>query len=342
MLAMMLSIGWFGRTAADTTATPVEIDESALSSFSPLPDEMPLSGVEPTPALVDLGRMLYYEPRLSKSHEISCNSCHDLAAFGVDSRPVAEGHEKQHGTRNSPTVFNAAGHIAQFWDGRAADVIEQAKGPILNPIEMAMPDEAVVVETLKSIPGYVEAFAKAFPEDDDPVTYDNMAEAIGVFESKLVTPSRWDAFLEGDRDALTDAEKRGFNTFVEAGCHACHAGPYMGGALYNKLGLVKEWPDIHDPGRYEVTGDESDRFFFKVPSLRNIVKTGPYLHDGSVDHIENMIAMMAEYQLGRELGDEEIASIKTFLGALTGEIPTDYIRKPELPPSGPDTPQPGY
>jgi cytochrome c peroxidase len=347
--ALALSIGCSSQEESSeagsesaATVESVEINEAALAAFSPLPDEMPLANVEASPAKIDLGRMLYYEHRLSKGQEISCNTCHDLETFGVDNDPVSDGHLKKQGNRNSPTVFNAAGHIAQFWDGRAADVIEQAKGPILNPVEMAMPDEAVVVATLKSMPGYVEAFQKAFPGVDDPVTYNNMAEAIGVFETKLVTPSRWDAFLKGDKAALTNAEKTGFNTFIESGCSVCHAGTYLGGHLYNKLGLVKEWPDNEDLGRYEVTQAEADKYFFKVPSLRNIMKTGPYLHDGSIAHVDKMTAMMAEYQLGRELGEEDVASIEAFLGALTGEIPMDYVKKPELPPSGPDTPAPAF
>jgi cytochrome c peroxidase len=325
---------------AGASGEAVQIDETALVAFSPLPEVMPVAGVEATPAMIDLGRMLYYDERLSKNQQISCNSCHDLESFGVDNEVVSEGHKEQRGDRNSPTVFNAAGHIAQFWDGRAADVVEQAKGPVLNPVEMAMPDEADVVRTLKSIPGYVDAFAKAFPDDDDPLTYDNMAKAIGAFESKLVTPSRWDDFLKGDADALTDAEKAGFIKFVEVGCNACHSGTYLGGHLYNKLGAAKEWPANEDAGRYEVTQREADRFFFKVPSLRNIAKTGPYLHDGSIPHIDTMIAMMGEYQLDRELTEDEVASIATFLDALTGEIPTDYVKRPELPPSGPNTPGP--
>ncbi len=342
---MLFALGCSKNESSESTGQStgkVAIDESTLAAFSPLPDEMPLANALTTPAKIELGRMLYYEPRLSKNQQISCNSCHDLAAFGVDNNPVSEGHLEKTGDRNSPTVYNAAGHIAQFWDGRAADVIEQAKGPILNSVEMAMPDEATVVKTLKSIPGYAELFEKAFPNDKDPVNYDNMAEAIGVFETKLVTPSRWDTFLEGDKGALTDAEKMGFNKFIENGCNTCHSGPYMGGHLYQKLGLVKAWPDLEDLGRYPVTERESDKFFFKVPSLRNIAKTSPYLHDGSIESLDTMIAMMAEYQMGRELTDADVKSIKTFLVALTGDIPAEYIKKPELPLSGPNTPVPSF
>lgn len=340
---MLFSLGCSQGDKAESssqTAATVEVNKPALAAFSPLPEEMALASAETTPAKIELGRMLYYEPRISKSHAISCNSCHGLNTFGVDNNPVSEGHKGMKGNRNSPTVYNAAGHIAQFWDGRAEDVIEQAKGPILNPVEMAMPGEDVVVATLQSIPGYVDAFKKAYPNEAEPITYHNMAEAIGVFETKLVTPARWDQFLDGDESALTGAEKAGFNKFVESGCNACHSGAYLGGHLYNKLGLVKAWPNVKDLGRYEVTKKDSDKLFFKVPSLRNITETGPYLHDGSVDDLPTMVAMMAEHQLGRELEEKDVLAITTFLGALTGEIPSEYVRKPALPPSGPNTPEP--
>ena len=172
--------------------------------------------------------MLYYEPRLSKSQEISCNSCHLLDQYGVDGQPTSDGHKGQAGDRNSPTVYNAAGHFVQFWDGRAADVEEQAKGPVMNPVEMAMPSEKQVIAVLKSMPEYVDAFKKAFPGEKDPISYENMAKAIGAFERKLITPSRWDKFLRGDSQALTNEEKAGFNVFMETGCQACHSGAISG------------------------------------------------------------------------------------------------------------------
>ena len=221
--------------------------------------------------------MLFFEPRLSKSQKISCNSCHDLATYGVDNQPTSDGHKGQMGDRNSPTVYNAAAHFAQFWDGRAADVEAQAKGPVLNPVEMAMPAEPVVVKVLESMPEYVDAFTRAFPDDKKPVTYDNMARAIGAFERKLMTPSRWDAFLKGDQTALTPEEKVGFKTFIDAGCQTCHSGALLGGTLYQKMGLVKPFPRSADPGRAKVTKTAADQGVFKVPSLRNIEKTGAVL-----------------------------------------------------------------
>lgn len=308
-----------------------------LGMFQPIPEvaENPANPV--TDAKVDLGRMLYYDTRLSKNRSVSCNTCHDLASFGDDGLKVSKGIHEQEGGRSAPTVYNAAIHIAQFWDGRAKDVEEQAIGPVTNPIEMGMPDPDYVLRVLKSIPGYVEAFKAAFPDEEEPLTYVNVGNAIGAFERKLMTPSRFDDFLKGDEEALTTAEKHGLNLFMTTGCTTCHNGMGVGGHLYQKLGLVKEWP-TEDLGRYEATKNEFDKYFFKVPSLRNITETDPYLHDGSVESLEEMTAKMAEYQLGRELSDEDVKSIVTFMGSLKGRIDEEFIAKPELPADGPDTP----
>jgi cytochrome c peroxidase len=301
--------------------------------------------IEPVPvdaadaAKVDLGRMLYYEPRMSLGQEISCNSCHQLDRFGVDNEPTSPGHKGQCGGRNSPTSYNAFLHFAQFWDGRAATVEEQAKGPVLNPIEMAMPAEDVVIKTLASIPGYQEAFTKVFP-GDNPISYDNMANAIGAFERHLTTPGRFDAFLAGDAAALTEAEIKGLDTFVATGCTACHSGALLGGTTYQKLGAVVPY-ETADLGRGSLTGNEADNYFFKVPSLRNVAKTGPYFHDGAVATLDSAVTLMAKHQLGRDLPPEDAKAIVTFLEALTGEIDQAYVGKPELPPSGPNTPGPG-
>lgn len=325
---------------------PVEVPDAldvealratAASIFGALPPVAESASNPLTPEKVDLGRMLYYEPRLSKNHDISCNSCHLLDKFGQDAEPTSPGHLGQRGGRNSPTVYNAALHVAQFWDGRAANVEEQAKGPVLNPIEMAMPSEEVVVEVLNSIPGYVDAFAVAFPEDPEPLSYDNMAQAIGAFERNLLTPSRFDEFLQGDIAALDETELVGLQTFIEAGCITCHMGPAVGGSVYQKLGLVKAYV-TEDQGRFEVTGVEADRLVFKVPSLRNVAETAPYFHDGSISTLNRAVSLMAEHQLGKQLDAQENASIRAFLAALTGEVDESYIAKPTLPPSGPDTP----
>lgn len=336
--AVVLSIICFGcKREAKVSQT---IDPARLRMFQPLPDLPPLVPGSTEERLVNLGRMLYYETRLSADQKISCNSCHALDKYGVDGEPTSEGHKGQRGTRNAPTVYNAGQHAAQFWDGRARDLEEQAKGPVTNPVEMAMPGEKVVVAVLKSMPEYVEAFKAAFPNEKDPITFDNMAKAIGAFERRLITPSRWDRFLKGDQSALTPEEKEGFNTFMTAGCQTCHSGALLGGTMFQRLGVIKPYPDESDLGRFQVTKNEADRMVFKVPSLRNIEKTGPYFHDGKVGTLQDAVARMGEYQVGRQLTQQEIQSIVAWLKSLTGEIPADYIRPPQLPPSTPKTPKP--
>jgi cytochrome c peroxidase len=318
----------------------VKIDKSMLSAFAPLPEVMESKKNPITEEKVTLGRMLYYDARLSKNHDVSCNTCHDLEKHGVDGIPVSIGHRKQAGKRNAQTVYNAALHFAQFWDGRAEDVEEQATMPILDSLEMAMPDENRVLDTLKSIPAYVEAFQKAFPDDEEPLTYKNVGKAIGAFERKLVTPARWDAFLKGDESALTDEEKKGFLKFMEVGCQQCHVGPAVGGTMFQKLGKEKPWPSNKDKGRAEVTKSPSDEMMFKVPGLREVEHTAPYFHDGSEPSLENSIKVMAEYQLNKELSDADVSLIVAYLKTLSGEIPKDLIAKPELPESTDKTPKP--
>lgn len=330
-----------GLAMVSGAAWGLEVNRAQLALFGKLPAEWPNPDNPFTEAKVDLGRMLYYENRLSLSQQFSCNSCHLLDRYGVDNKPFSEGHAGALTGRNSPTVYNAAAHIAQFWDGRAATVEEQAKGPILASGEMAMPNPDYVLKVLKSIPGYRPLFETAFPGEADPITYDNVAKAIGVFERKLSTPSRFDQYVGGDDDALTDQEKRGVSAFLAAGCATCHMGPAVGGLMYQKLGLVKPWPALTDEGRSKISGNEMEKYFFKVPSLRNVEKTAPYLHDGSVQSLNLMIALMAEYQLGKTLTVAEVEDIAAFLRSLTGEINHAYIKKPDsFPESGPETPAP--
>jgi cytochrome c peroxidase len=323
-----------------SASSKVEVNAEAVKLFAPLPAVMESPANPVTDAKVTLGRMLYYEPRLSASQQIACNTCHGLDAYGAEQKPVSTGHKGQKGKRNAPTVYNAAGHFAQFWDGRAPTVEEQAKGPILNPIEMAMPSNVAAVQVVKSMPEYVALFQTAFPNDKDPVTYDNVGRAIGAFERKLVTPSRWDGFLEGKQSTLTDAEKAGFNTFAATGCQYCHYGAYVGGASFQKLGVVKPWADQNDEGLYQLTKDENDKMVFKVPSLRNIKKTGPYFHDGSVATLEQAIRNMALHQRGVNLTDAQVKSIAVWMDSLTGPLPSTYIKEPVLPKSTAETPRP--
>jgi cytochrome c peroxidase len=253
---------------------------------------------------------------------------------------VARGHVGPRGRRNSPTVYNAGGFVAQFWDGRSPDVEDQSKQPILNPVEMAMPDAARVVRTLRAIPGYVASFEEAFPGSDPAVTYENMALAIGAFERGLVTPGPFDAFLRGEADALAPAQKHGFRRFVELGCAGCHNGPALGGQTFEAIGHIRPYPDQSDQGRFEVTGAEADRMRFRVPGLRNVVKTAPYYHDGSIAELVEAVRSMATHQLGIDLAEPDLGAVLAFLDALTGRLPLDYVSKPELPPDGEAMPGP--
>jgi cytochrome c peroxidase len=313
--------------------------QRALGVFEPLPAEAANGANALTDDKIALGRMLYFDPRLSKAQEIDCNDCHMLDRFGVDNEPTSRGHKGQRGARNSPSVYNAALHVAQFWDGRAADVEAQAKGPVMNPIEMGMVSEAACTEVLQSIPGYVPLFQAAFPGDAQPITIDNAALAIAAFERRLLTPSPFDAFLAGDASALSDEQVRGLELFMNTGCTTCHQGVGVGGGMYQKLGLVRAFPTT-DKGRGAVTGNEAENYFFKVPSLRNVAKTHPYFHDGSIATLDEAIETMAAIQLGRDLADDQIAGIRAFLESLTGTIDPAYIARPELPESGPKTPGP--
>jgi cytochrome c peroxidase len=305
------------------------IDAAQLAAFAPLPESVPSETNPATPAKVDLGWRLYYEQQLSADGSQSCNTCHLLDAFGADGQPVSTGITGAKGGRNAPTVYNAAGHIAQFWDGRSPDVEDQAKGPILNPIEMAMPSEEAVLERLARLPGYREAFQAAFPDEANPLTYDNLGRAIGAFERQLLTPAPWDRFLEGDQTALTDVEKRGLNEFLSAGCQTCHQGPYLGGRMFQKMGVVSPWRG-EDVGRFAITQDPADSMVFKVPSLRNIAQTSPYFNSGGVGTVDEAVELMARHQLGQELTADQITSILMFFNALTGELPSQYAVAPAV------------
>lgn len=297
---------------------PVQLRQTGSAVLGTIPDKMP-GAEKDTPEMIELGRTLYFDVRLSVNNSQSCNSCHavDQRRGGVDNAPTSLGAAGKNGGRNSPTVLNAGFHSVQFWDGRAADLAAQAKGPILNPVEMGMPSEAAVVEKLSAIPGYPEAFAKAFPNDKPALTYDNVAHAIAAFERTLITRDRFDDFLKGQDRALSEIELKGLETFIAVGCTSCHNGPLLGGTTFQKLGLVNPYSNTSDLGRFDVTKDENDKFKFKVPSLRNIAITGPYFHDGSKSELDETVREMGWLQLGRKLTDEEVDSIISFLHCLT-------------------------
>jgi len=310
--------------------------DKAKSTFSPLPASADNPDNPVTAEKVILGQTLYFDNRLSKDESVSCNSCHDLQTYGVDNDPTSDGVGGQKGDRNSPTVLNAAFHFTQFWDGRAKDVEEQAGGPILNPIEMAMPDQEAVINRLAAIKGYQEMFAAAFPGEEQPVNYKNLEKAIGAFERKLITPSRFDEYLMGYEEALNNEEKKGLQTFMDVGCTACHSGTVLGGNMYQKFGLAGNYWDFTssakvDNGRFLVTNNESDKFLFKVPSLRNIEKTHPFFHDGSITDLGEAVKIIAKLQLNKDLTDQEVSEIVTFLKTLTGTVPEELAKAPEMP-----------
>ncbi|WP_096896102.1 cytochrome-c peroxidase [Candidatus Scalindua japonica] len=294
-------------------------------------------------AKVELGKKLFFEPRLSKSGWITCNSCHNLATGGADNLPTSIGHKWFLGPINSPTVLNSKFNLAQFWDGRAKDLKEQAGGPIANPLEMGSNHE-LAVSILQSIPEYVQWFSEIYGLDemygDEIITIDQVTDAIAAFEETLVTPnSNFDNWLNGYDNSISEIEKEGYDLFKEKGCIVCHNGVGVGGNSYQKFGIAKPYDkDTHTLGRYNVTKDEKDKYVFKVPLLRNIELTAPYFHDASTWDLAEAVNIMNEYQLGLKLTDSETSKIVAFLRTLTGDQPSVIF--PILPPSTSTTAKP--
>ncbi|MCI5158294.1 MAG: cytochrome-c peroxidase [Candidatus Electrothrix sp. AUS1_2] len=288
-------------------------------------------------AKAELGKKLFFDPRLSKSGFISCNSCHNLSMGGSDNLKTSIGHNWQKGPINAPTVLNSSLNFVQFWDGRAETLKDQAGGPIANPGEMAFTHE-MAEDVLASIPGYVTEFKQVF--GDDTINIDRATDAIAEFEKTLVTPnSRFDQWLMGDKDALTADEQAGYKLFKDSGCIACHYGVAVGGSSFQKMGVVEEYKsDSSVEGRKAVTGKDEDRFAFKVPTLRNVEMTYPYFHDGEAETLTEAVDTMGRLQLGAKFTDEQNAQIVAFLKSLTGDQPMFTL--PILPPSNEKTPQP--
>lgn len=328
------------QAADNSNASPEdkELLKQAQTLFQPLPDDAEMQKAQPfTQAQVKLGQQLWYEPRLSKGNTVSCNSCHNLATAGVDNLPTSPGHKGSFGARNSPTALNAALLGSQFWDGRAATVEEQAGGPLLNPVEMANTDQASVEKKIAAIPEYQALFKEAFPENGGAVSFGNITHAIAAFERTLLTPTKWDDYLKGNINALNETERQGVRSFINNGCIACHKGVVLGGDTFQKFGLVKSpyWQFTgskkHDEGRFEVTKAENDKFVFRVPGLRNVARTYPYFHDGSVWELDKAVSIMGEAQLGKQLPKEEVEKIVAFLNTLSGSVSESARTVPELP-----------
>ncbi len=313
------------------------------SLFKSIPETPPeLENNQLTQEKVELGKMLYFEPRLSASNLISCNTCHNLGTGGVDIQETSVGHAWQKGPRNAPTVLNSVFNVAQFWDGRAKDLAEQAKGPIQATVEMSSTPDRVVA-TLNSMPQYIDLFKKAFPKDQNAVSFDNTVKAIEAFEATLLTPnSQFDQYLKGDQNALNSKEKEGLRLFIDRGCAGCHNGVNLGGNGYFPFGLVqKPGAEIlppKDKGRFMVTKTPSDQYVFKVPTLRDIELTPPYFHSGKVWSLKQAVGIMGSAQLGIELTEGDIDKITAFLITLTGNQPK--VEYPILPPTTDDTPRP--
>ncbi|HEX6810019.1 MAG TPA: cytochrome c peroxidase [Planctomycetota bacterium] len=273
-----------------------------------------------TPEKVALGKALFHEKGLSKDGSVSCATCHDLANYGQDGKATSVGAGGAKGDRNTPTVLNAHRQYRQFWDARADTVEDQALMEVLNHETHGLADEAELVAKIKAKAELAAGFQKAFPGDADAVSAKNFKLAMGAFERTLVTKSRFDAYLDGDQKALTNDEKLGLKTFMDIGCTQCHMSRLVGGNMLQKLGVLKPHGS-KDTGRERVTKAEADKFFFKVTSLLNIEKTGPYQHDGKMATLEEAIANMASVQLDKTLKPEEVAAIVAFLKSLTGPLP---------------------
>ena len=329
----MKHITWIVIASLLLAASSVFADDAELLMrranrfFSPLPDAMPGSEND-TPERIALGNKLYFEKRLSINDSQACATCHRLEEgyAGVDNLATSPGARGEQGMRNSPTVLNAGWQDSQFWDGRAEDLVEQAKGPILNPIEMGMPDEQTVEKKIQAIAEYRDVFALAFPGDEPAISYQNIAEAIAAFERTLITPARFDEFMNGDSGALSEAEQRGLNVFLKIDCKSCHDGVLLGGETYEPLGKENPYENQADQGIYTLTGDENDRMFFKVAPLRNVALTAPYFHDGKIKTLDEAVRKMAWLQLDEELTDQQVSDITSFLKALTDKNREQYVK----------------
>ncbi len=312
--------------------------KQAKQAFGALPSVMASERNPVTPEKVALGKILFYETRVSVDGTVSCARCHPMGLYAADGLKKPIGNNCKINPRNGPTILNAADQIAIHWIGNRADVEDQAKQAIIGPPSFGMPSYEAAEKKLREINGYEALFRKAFPNDKNPITVDNFAKAVGAFERTLITPSPFDAYMKGDNGALGETEKRGLQTFMQTGCVACHAGPYVGGQMYEKFGIFEPyWAQTKstaiDEGRFPVTKNESDKYVFKVPILRNIEKTSPYFHDGSVDHLYDAVWIMGKVQLGKDLAKGQVEDILAFLKTLTGTIPDDALKIPLLPAS---------
>jgi cytochrome c peroxidase len=311
--------------------------EKVQRRFKPLPQDMATQEFPTAPARVLLGRKLFFDPRLSLDGTIACATCHRPGLYGADALPKSIGTEHRLNARNAPTVLNAALQFKAHWIGDRATVEEQATKSLVGHASFGNPDNAAVIQKIKALTGYETEFKQAFPNDQEPVNPENWGKAIGAYERTLVTPSPFDAYLQGNVTALTPAAKQGLQTFIDVGCVSCHNGVAIGGSSFQKFGIFGDyWKETGsqtiDEGRYTVTKEPADKYVFKVPSLRNVGMTPPYFHDGSVTTLPQAIRIMAKLQLGQELAEGSVNNLVAFLNSLTGELPKDFVTEPVLAP----------
>jgi cytochrome c peroxidase/serine/threonine protein kinase len=307
---------WIVQRSRSSSDAPAEVETDRLASFAPLPTAPRPDAT--TAARIELGEVLFADPRLSRNGDVACTTCHPLERYGADGRKLSRGSDNREPPRNTPSIYNLSGVFALLWDGRKDDLVDQAKEVLLSPHAMAATPE-LLAKRLRGVADYASRFKAAFG-GKEAVSFDNIARALAAYEDTLFSRGRWDRFLEGDRAALTADERAGFNRFVEVGCVTCHFGPNVGATMFQKLGLVKAWPDSRDRGRFEITRRSNDWMVFRVPPLRNVEKTGPYFHDGSVSNLDTAIVMMARHQLGKELEPDDVRLIHAWLGSLTGQV----------------------
>lgn len=325
---LVVSSVCLAQAAANGAETKKLIEDARKAGLAALPPALETSDAAAA-ARVTLGRRLFYENRVSQDSNVSCAHCHQADLAASDGLPKAIGVFGKVNPRNAPSIFNASLNFKQHWRGDRESLEDQAEKSLLGPASFGNPDYAVPMNALKAIPAYAEAFSKAFPGDKDPINSKNWGVAIGAFERTLLTPSRFDAFIAGDAKALSTGEQEGLRKFIDTGCASCHNGPGIGGGSFQKFGVVEDyWKETGvatpDRGRADVTKNDADLYVFKVPGLRNVAKTGPYFHDGSINELPRAVRIMGKVQLGRDLSDKDVSEITAFLGSLTGAVPTQF------------------
>ncbi|HUL00556.1 MAG TPA: cytochrome c peroxidase [Nitrospirota bacterium] len=335
-ILIIFSVAIFSGNTVNAASADTELMNQAKTIFGPLPSSMVSADNPITPAKVKLGHILFWEPRISIDGTVSCVKCHPFSLYAADGLRKAIGNHCLENPRNSPSIFNAADQIAAHWIGNRTGVEDQAKQALIGPPSYGMPNYESVEKILKGIKEYVILFQEAFPADKDPVTVDNFSKAVGAFERTLVTPAPFDDFMKGNANALTPQQKRGLKTFISTGCVSCHMSPYLGGKMFQKFGVFQPYEQYTksakvDEGHFAVTKNPSDKFFFKVPVLRNVAETPPYFQDGSVDKLEDAIMIMAKIQLAKDLKQDEVGDIMAFFKSLTGKIPDIALTVPILP-----------